>query len=226
VTLRANGQHPAAGNFRKGRQWPLRALALRSEKVAHLGYLAQARISHLIEALRSGLREVGYMEGQNLHMEYRFEHGQPKALEELAKDLAALKPDLLIAVGTPATLAAKQATSFIPVVMAPAGDPVCTGIVNSLVRPSGNITGITLYSTDPEIKRLEMAKEVLVGIRCVAVLGNARNPQAALNWDDIQPGGHALGIELRGSRRRPSFSLLCDQEGKLRSGCCSLGCGI
>src|SRR5215475_9805655 len=178
-------------------RWPLRVLAQQSEKVAHLGYLAQAQISHLIEALHSGLREAGYMEGQNFQMEYRFEHGQPKTLEELAKDLVALKPDLLVAVGTPATLAAKQATSSIPIVMAPAGDPVRTGIIKSLARPSGNITGITLYSTDLGIKRLEMAKEILVGIRRVAVLGNARNPQTDLNWDDIQPSGHALGLELR-----------------------------
>jgi len=165
--------------------------------VAHLGYLAQARISHLIEALHLGLREVGYVEGQNFHIEYRFEQGQPKRLEQLATDLAALKPDLLVAVGTPATLAAKQATSSIPVVMAPAGDPVRTGIVESLAQPSGNVTGITLYSTDLGIKRLEMTKEVLAGIRRVAVLGNARNPQTTLNWDDIQPSGHALGLELR-----------------------------
>jgi len=167
------------------------ALAQRLEKVAHLGYLAQARISHLIEALHLGLREVGYVEGRNLQMEYRFEQGQPKRLEQLATDLAALKPDLLVAVGTPATLAAKQATSSIPVVMAPAGDPVGTGIVESLARPSGNVTGITLHSTDLGIKRLEMTKEVLAGILRVAVLGNASNPQTALNWDEIQPSGHA-----------------------------------
>jgi putative tryptophan/tyrosine transport system substrate-binding protein len=94
-------------------------------------------------------------------------------------------------------LAAKQATSSIPVVMAPAGDPVRTGIVESLARPRGNTTGTTLYSTELGIKRLQMAREVLVGIRRVAVLGNARNPQTALNWDDIQPRGHALGLELR-----------------------------
>ena len=176
---------------------PLRAFAQRSEKVAQLGYLAQARISHLLEALHSGLRDVGYVEGQNFRMEYRFELGQPKSLEDLARELAALKPELLVVVGTPATLAAKQATSFIPVVMAPAGDPVRTGIVKSLARPSGNITGVTLYSTDLGIKRLEMAKEVLAGIRRVAVLGNARNPQTALNWDDIQPVGRSLGLELR-----------------------------
>jgi len=159
--------------------------------------IAAPRISHLIEALHLGLRDVGYVEGQNFRMEYRFEQGQPKRLEQLATDLAALKPDLLVAVGTPATLAAKQATSSIPVVMAPAGDPVRTGIVESLARPSGNVTGITLYSTDLGIKRLEMTKEVLAGIRRVAVLGNARNPQTTLNWDDIQPSGHALGLELR-----------------------------
>jgi len=165
--------------------------------VAHLGYLVQARISHFLEALLFGLRDVGYVEGQNFQMEYRFEHGQSKSLEELARELAALQPELLVAVGTPATLAAKQATSSVSVVMAPAGDPVRTGIVKSLARPSGNITGVTLYSTDLGIKRLEMAKEVLAGIRRVAVLGNARNPQTALNWDDFQPAGRSLGLELR-----------------------------
>jgi putative tryptophan/tyrosine transport system substrate-binding protein len=177
--------------------WPLRSFAQRSEKVAQLGYLAQARISHLLEALYSGLRDAGYVEGQNFQMEYRFEHGQLKSLEELARELAALKPDLLVAVGTPATLAAKEATSSIPVVMAPAGDPVRTGLVKNLARPSGNVTGVTLYSTDLAIKRLELATEVLAGIRRVAVLGNARNPQTALNWDDIQPAGRSLGLELR-----------------------------
>src|ERR1700719_562795 len=123
--------------------WPLIARAQQASKVYRLGYLAPAPIRHLEDALFEALRNLGYVEGQNLKVEYRYGGGQ--ALDALATELVELKPDLIVTVATPQALAAKRATTTIPVVMATAGDPVRLGVVTSLARPGGNVTGVTLY---------------------------------------------------------------------------------
>jgi putative ABC transport system substrate-binding protein len=176
---------------------PLAALGQQTAKIMRIGYLAPARLPLQLEALRAGLRELDYIEGQNLAIEYRFEQGQSKSLDELAVELVRLGPAVIVTVGTPAALAAKRATTTIPVVMATVGEPLRTGLVTSLARPGGNITGVTLYGDTLSSKRLELFKEMVPRIQRVAVLGNTNNPISGYFWDDIQPAGRALGLNLR-----------------------------
>src|SRR5215212_8998951 len=162
-----------------------------------LAYLAPIRIPHLIEALTGGLRDFGYVEGQNLSIEYRFAGENPERFELLAIELVRLAPHVIVTVATPATLAASGATSSIPIVVATAGDLVRSGAVQSLARPGGNITGVTLYSVELSQKRLEVLREAIPSVKRVGVLGNANNLYNRLQWDDTQPAGGSLGIELR-----------------------------
>jgi putative ABC transport system substrate-binding protein len=177
--------------------WPLAARAQQPPKSARLGYLAPASIPHLIEALRGGLHDLGYVEGQNFSIEYRFALGQSKSYDELAAELVRISPEAIIVVGTPPALAAKRQTKSIPVIMAPAADPLRLGLVASLARPGGNVTGITLYGSELARKRMEVFKEAVAGIRRIAVLVNAENPLHRFLWDDIQPTGFALALEFR-----------------------------
>ena len=176
--------------------WPLVARAQQPLKMARLGYLAPASIPHLIEALRGGLSRAGYVEGQNLAIEYRFALGQSKTYDELAVELIRLGPDAMVIVGTPPALAAKRQTTTIPIIMAPAADPLRLGLVASLARPGGNVTGVTLYGSELARKRMEVFKEAVAGIRRIAVLVNAENPLHRFLWDDIQPTGPGLGLEF------------------------------
>ena len=175
--------------------WPLSARAQQPPKIYRLGYLAPARLPHLIEALQAGLRELGYVEGKNLKVEYRFGEHQPETLGMLAAELVALNPDVIVTVGTPPAIAAKQATTTIPIVMASVGDPVRAGIVASLVRPGGNITGMSEYGAELSAKRVEVLKGAVPGIARLAVLGNATNPFNQYAWEDTQPAARALGTE-------------------------------
>jgi putative ABC transport system substrate-binding protein len=177
--------------------WPLAARAQQASKTRRLGYLAPASIPHLIEALRGGLRELGYVEGQNLAIEYRFALGQSKTYDELAVELIRLDPDAIVVVGTPPALAAKRQTTIIPIVMAPAADPLRLRLVASLARPGGNLTGVSLYGSELARKRMEVFREAVAGIRRIGVLVNAENPLHRFLWDDIQPTGSALGLEFR-----------------------------
>ena len=176
--------------------WPLVALGQQTTKVIRLGYLAQAKLPLSIQALRTGLREFNYVEGQNLVIEYRFEQGQSKSLDELAAELVRWGPAVIVTTGTPAALAAKRATTTIPVVMF-VGEILRTGLVTNLARPGGNITGITLYADELSSKRLELFKEMVPRIERVAVLANASNPIHGYYWDDMQPSSRALGLHLR-----------------------------
>jgi ABC-type uncharacterized transport system substrate-binding protein len=117
--------------------WPLAARAQQSTKVVRLGYLAPARLPNLIEALRAGLRDFGYVEGQNLAIEYRFALGQTKSYDELAQELVSLDPAAIVVTGTPAALALKRQTTTIPIILAPIADPIALGLARSLARPGG-----------------------------------------------------------------------------------------
>ena len=163
-----------------------------------IGYLAPARLPHVIEALQDGLRKLGYIEGQNLKIEYRFLQGASATLDALAAELVHLHSDIIITQGTPALIAAKQATRTIPIVMAAAGDPLGSGIVASLAHPGGNITGVTLYGSELAGKRVAVFKEAVPGIASIAVLGNARNPfNTQLLWPQTQAAARSLGLEAR-----------------------------
>ena len=173
--------------------WPVVARAQQSVKIYRLGYLAPARIPHLIDALLTGLRELGYVEGKNIKIEYRY--GDTATLDELAAQLIDLNPDAIITVATPPAIAAKRATTTIPIVMATAGDPVRSGIVASFARPGGNVTGVTLYGSELSAKRVEVLKEALPRTTRLAALGNARNPYSQHSWDDMEPTARALGLD-------------------------------
>jgi len=123
--------------------------------------------------------------------------GQPKTYDGLAAELARLAPDAIVAVGTPPALAAKRQTTTIPIIMAPAADPLRSGLVASLSRPGGNVTGVSLYGSEMVRKRMEIFKEAVVGIRRIAVLANAENPLHHLLWDDLGPIGPPLGLQFR-----------------------------
>ena len=177
--------------------WPLPARAQQAPRAARLGYLAPASNPDLQQALLGGLRDLGYVEGQNLAIEYRFMPGQSKSYDELAAELARSAPDAMVVVGTPPALAAKRQTTSIPIIMGPAADPLRSGLVASLSRPGGNVTGVSLYGSEMVRKRMEIFKEAVIGIQRIAVLGNAENPLHRFLWDDLQPIGPALGLQFR-----------------------------
>jgi putative ABC transport system substrate-binding protein len=177
--------------------WPLAAHAQQVPRAARLGYLAPASNPDLQQALLSALRDFGYVEGHNLAIEYRVMLGHSKTYDELAAELARLAPDAIVVVGTPPALAAKRQTTTIPIILAPAADPLRSGLVASLSRPGGNVTGVSLYGSELACKRMEIFKEAVVGIQRVAVLGNAENPLHRFLWDDLQPIGPALGLQFR-----------------------------
>jgi putative ABC transport system substrate-binding protein len=172
--------------------WPLAARA-QQPKVYRLGYLAPAPIQHLKDALFGALRDLGYVEGQNLKVEYRYGGGE--ALDALAEELVALQPDIIVTVATPPAIAAKRATTTIPVVMATAGDPLRLGVVASLARPGGNVTGVTLYGGELNAKRIELFHEAIPGIKRLAFLANAKNPYGQVLWEEAEPTARALGLE-------------------------------
>jgi putative ABC transport system substrate-binding protein len=173
--------------------WPLIARAQQASKVYRLGYLAPALIPHLKDALFEALAELGYVEGQNLKVEYRY--GAGEALDVLAAELVGLKPDLIVTVATAQALAAKRATTTIPVVMATAGDPLRLGVVSSLARPGGNVTGVTLYGTELSAKRIELFREAVPRIKRLACLANAKNPYVQVLWQETEPAARALALE-------------------------------
>lgn len=169
--------------------------AQQARKVWRIGVLANEPWRP-IDGLRDGLRQLGYTEGQGLSFEYRWFRGQAAQLPALAADLVRLNPDVIVTVATPATLAAKQATVTIPIVMGLIGDPVGAGIVSSIARPGGNVTGVSVLAAELEPKRLELLKELLPNLSRVGVLGNATNPYSAIAMKHAQRGAPSLGLTL------------------------------
>ena len=169
-------------------------------KVHRIGLLGSASASGYasrVEALRAGLRDLGYVEGKNIVIEYRWAEGKYERLPELAAELVRLKIDVLVSQGTPATLAAKRATTTIPIVMPAVGDAVATGIVASLARPGGNITGSTFFGPELNAKRLELLKEAFPRITHVAVLLNPDNPGTGPNLQAMEITAKSLKMELQ-----------------------------
>jgi len=142
------------------------------------------------------LRELGWIEGKNVTFEHRFAENRLERLPELAAELVRLNVDVIVAVGTLGPLAAKRATTTIPIVMLSAGDPLGTGLVDSLARPGGNVTGMSLMVPDLGGKRLELLKELLPRLSRVAVFWNAANPYPAIVFKETQAAGRTLGIEV------------------------------
>jgi putative ABC transport system substrate-binding protein len=163
------------------------------------------RVPRLSQAFLQGLRELGYVDGQNITLEYRWAEGQYDRLPGLAAELVRLKVDMIVAAGPPSIQAAKQATATIPIVMSSVGDPVATGFVASLARPGANITGISLMAPDLVGKQMELLKEIGPKISRVAALRNPDNATSAPLLRRAQDAARALGIRLQSlEARNPS----------------------
>ncbi len=181
-----------------GAVWPLPARAQQGEKVYKIGVLSAGSSEPGGKSIViAALRELGYVEGKNLTFERRFAEDRLDRLPKLAAELVSLKVDVIMAAGTLAPLAAKWASSTIPIVMMDAGDPVGSGLVASLAQPGGNVTGMSLMAPDLGGKRLELLKELLPGISRVAVLWNAANPYSALVFKETAGAARTLGVELQ-----------------------------
>jgi putative ABC transport system substrate-binding protein len=178
---------------------PLAAEAQPVRKIPRIGFLFFDSLgpSRELDSFRQGLRELGYAEGQNIAVEYRFERGELERLSELATELARLKMDVLIAPGTPAALAAKRATTTIPIVFAGVADAVGAGLVTNLARPGGNITGLTSISAELGGKRLELLKKLAPRASRVAVLFNPADRSNVLILEQLQESAPALGLTLQ-----------------------------
>jgi ABC-type uncharacterized transport system substrate-binding protein len=178
-----------------------KAPAQQAAKVPRIGFLAvgsREGRAFLIEGFLQGLREHGYVEGQNIVIEYRFSEDRDDRLPALAAELVALKVRLILASGTPASFAAQQATSTIPIVMGGvAADPVETGLVASLARPGGNITGMSMMTSDLGGKRLELLKQIVPGLARVAVFWNPSNLAYGPILRELEAAAPTLGVKLQ-----------------------------
>jgi putative ABC transport system substrate-binding protein len=176
------------------------AQAQQPTKVPRIGYLSgvsPSAISDRIEAFRQGLRELGYVEGKTIVIEWRHLEGKIDRLPALAAELVRLKVEVIVTAGSTATRAAKEATVTIPIVMTQVGDPVGSGFVASLARPGGNITGLSTLAPELSGKRLELLKEIVPRLARVAVFGTSTNPDTAQSLKEIELAAGAFKVQLQ-----------------------------
>jgi len=182
--------------------WPLAALAQQpTSTIRRVGFLLPGvarttAVRGLLEAFREGLKEYGWVEGQNISVEYRFAGGKEDALPGIAAALVQSRLDVIVAEGTPAIQAAKNVTQTVPIVMAVSNDPVGSGLVASLNRPGGNITGLSVLSQELGGKRLQLLTEIIRGLARVAVLSNPSNPSNTLSLEQTKAAAQSLGVEI------------------------------
>jgi len=176
--------------------WPLAARAQQAmPAVGYLGTTTPSTAGQWTAAFVQRLRDLGWIESRNVKIEYRWAEGRSERFAEIAAEFVRLKVDVIVTSGA-AVLAAKQTTSVIPIVFAAASDPVGGGLVASLVRPGGNITGLSLQATDLAGKRLEVLREVIPDLRRLAMMANAGYPAAVLEESEVQAAAHTLGLEV------------------------------
>jgi putative tryptophan/tyrosine transport system substrate-binding protein len=197
--------------------WPLAARAQQSSKLPTIGFLGPNTatvMSQWVNAFVQRLRELGWIEGRTVAIEYRFAEGGEERFAEIAAEFVRLKVDIILTHNTPPVLAALQVTSVIPIVFAAAGDPVGTGVVASLARPGGNVTGLSSQHTDTVGKRLELLREVVPSLRRLAIMGNVGGPAVVLDMREVQAAARTLGLEVitseirRGEDIVPAFEAL------------------
>ena len=179
---------------------PLVSFAQQQAGIRRIGYLATsdpAKSPQQLEVFRDGLRERGYVEGKNLTIEYRWAEGSIEGRPELAAELVRLQVEAILAFGTPAVTAAKQATATIPIVMVGVGDPVGSGLVPSLARPGGNITGVSNIAAELTAKLVELLPQAVPGIKRVAILRNPANAIATRQMNYAETAARALGLQLQ-----------------------------
>jgi len=178
---------------------PLAIAAQEARKLPRIGFLGNSTASleaNLVGPFRESLRNLGYVEGRNISIEYRWAEGNYDRFPTLIAELIALKVDVIVTAGTPAALAVKKATASIPLVMVAVGDPVGTGLVASLGRPGGNVTGLTSIAPELEGKRLELLKEALPRVSRVAVLWNPANAYQIGSEKEVQAAAKVLRISV------------------------------
>jgi putative ABC transport system substrate-binding protein len=181
--------------------WPFAAAASAQQgKIWRIGVLETSTLvlnAHNMQAFREGLRSLGYVEGRNMVIDYRSADGVADRFPELATELVRQNCDLILTRGTPAVLAAKNATATIPVVMAASGAPVGVGAVASLAQPGKNVTGLSAFTTELESKRVEILREILPELKRLAALYNMSNPVSKARWDSLNEAARNLRIEAR-----------------------------
>ena len=178
---------------------PLAAQAQQTGNVYRIGFLGNSTAAleaNLVGPFREELRDLGYVEGRNVLIEYRWAEGKYDRFPALIGELLALKVAVIVTAGTPATLAVKKATTSVPLVMLAVGDPVGTGIVPSLSHPGGNITGLTAISTEMDAKRLELLREVVPSVSYIALLWNAGSPLQVLAEKQVQAAAQVLRMRV------------------------------
>jgi putative ABC transport system substrate-binding protein len=178
--------------------WPLLARAQQPAKLPTIGYLGPNTPSvdtYRLPPFVQRLRELGWIEGRTINIEYQWAQGSRELADKIAAEFVRRKVDIIVTAATPPTTAAKQATSMIPIVFAAVGDPVGTGLVASLARPGGNLTGLSLQQTDAAGKRLELLREAIPGIRRLAIMANSGNLSALLDMREAQAAAQTAGLE-------------------------------
>jgi putative tryptophan/tyrosine transport system substrate-binding protein len=179
--------------------WPLGVRAQQTPKLPTIGLMVPSTPlieSQRVTAFLQGLRQLGWIENRNIAVEYRWAEGRSERFVEIATEFAQLKVDLIVASTTPAVIAAKQATTIIPIVFATVNDPVSTGLVASLARPGGNLTGLSNQLGDTAAKRLELLREVIPGLRRLAIWANVGNPGSVLEMGEVQAAARTLALEV------------------------------
>ena len=204
--------------------WPLAARAQPVSKLPTIGFLGSGTPlteSQWVAAFVQRMRELGWVDGRNVVIEVRWAEGRTERFAEIATELVRLKVDVILTHNTPPVLAAKQATSVIPIVFASAGDPVGTGVVASLARPGGNVTGLSSQTSDTAGKRLQLLREIVPGLRRLAIIGNVGNPLTVLEIGEVQAAARALDLEVirldieRADDIAPAFDKLRDRADAL-----------
>ena len=181
---------------------PLRSFAQQEGNVRHIGFLGSRSRSNpsnpdiYYDAFLQGMRDLGYVEGKNLIIEWRFADNKYERLPRLATDLVRLKLEVIVTHATPATKALHQATSVIPIVSAASGDPVSSGFAASLARPGGNITGLSIISTDVSPKQVELLKTLVPALSRAAVLADPRSPRYSITLKSFQVAAQRLGVKV------------------------------
>ena len=178
--------------------WPLAARAQQA-KLPTIGFFSvgsAGALSHWVAAFVQRLRELGWIEGRTVTIEYRWAEGRNERLAEIAAEFVRLKVDIIVTHSAGPVIAAKQATAIIPIVFATAADPVDNGLVVNLARPGGNVTGLSSQSNESAGKRLEILRELIPGLRRLAIMVNANAPAAMLEMADAQAAARALGLEV------------------------------
>jgi putative ABC transport system substrate-binding protein len=179
--------------------WPLAARAQQTQKLPTIGFLGSSTASaesQRVAAFVQRLRELGWIEGRTVAIEVRWGEGRNERYADIAAEFVRLKVDVIVTQGTATVIAARQATSVIPIVFAGAADPVGNDLVASLARPGGNVTGLSNQGTDLAAKRLELLREIVPAFGRVAIIGNVGNPAIVLEMREVQAAARMLGLEV------------------------------